>query len=254
MLTQKHQQEESIAVIADIHGNRWALEATLQDIEHRGIKQIVNLGDNLYGPLDPSGTADLLTRLNIPTISGNEDRILIMPPEHRSASLHFTLEQLQPAHFGWLATLPATLIIGDLFLCHGTPADDNTYLLETITPDGVRIRNIFAIQADVATVEQSLILCGHSHTPHTLFLSPDKLIVNPGSVGLPAYTDDLPFSHAMEAGSPHARYVILTNTEYGWQIENILVPYDWKKAASMALSHQRPDWASWLTTGQASVS
>ena len=52
--------QHSLAVIADIHGNRWALEAVLQDIERRGIQQIVNLGDNLTGPLDPAGTADLL--------------------------------------------------------------------------------------------------------------------------------------------------------------------------------------------------
>ena len=50
----------SLVVIADIHGNRWALEAVLQDIDRRGIQQIVNLGDHLTGPLDPAGTADLL--------------------------------------------------------------------------------------------------------------------------------------------------------------------------------------------------
>jgi predicted phosphodiesterase len=47
----------TIAVIADIHGNRWALEAVLADIDRRYIGQIVNLGDSLLGPLDPVGTA-----------------------------------------------------------------------------------------------------------------------------------------------------------------------------------------------------
>ncbi len=42
---------DSIAVISDIHGNRWALEAVLEDINRRGIKRIANLGDCLYGPL-----------------------------------------------------------------------------------------------------------------------------------------------------------------------------------------------------------
>ncbi len=31
----------SLAVIADIHGNRCALEAVLQDIDRRGIQQII---------------------------------------------------------------------------------------------------------------------------------------------------------------------------------------------------------------------
>jgi len=47
-----------LAVVADIHGNRWALEAVLQDINRRSIQQIVNLGDHLTGPLDPAGTAN----------------------------------------------------------------------------------------------------------------------------------------------------------------------------------------------------
>jgi hypothetical protein len=47
---------ESLAVLADIHGNRWALEAVLADIRGRGIRAMVNLGDSLYGPLDPAGT------------------------------------------------------------------------------------------------------------------------------------------------------------------------------------------------------
>ena len=35
------------AAIGDVHGNRWALEAVLEDIEHRGIRTVVNLGDHL---------------------------------------------------------------------------------------------------------------------------------------------------------------------------------------------------------------
>ena len=52
--------QHSLAIIADIHGNREALEAVLQDIDRRGIRHIVNLGDHLTDPLDPAGTADLL--------------------------------------------------------------------------------------------------------------------------------------------------------------------------------------------------
>jgi predicted phosphodiesterase len=43
----------AFAVIADVHGNSFALEAVLEDIEQRGIQQIINLGDHLTGPLDP---------------------------------------------------------------------------------------------------------------------------------------------------------------------------------------------------------
>ena len=45
-----------IAVLSDIHGNRWALEAVLEDIERNPVDAVLNLGDVLYGPLDPGGT------------------------------------------------------------------------------------------------------------------------------------------------------------------------------------------------------
>ena len=42
---------QTFAVLSDIHGNRWVLEAVLDDIRRRGIRDLVNLGDCLYGPL-----------------------------------------------------------------------------------------------------------------------------------------------------------------------------------------------------------
>jgi hypothetical protein len=36
-----------------------------------------------------------------------------------------------------------------------------------------------------------------------------SLVVNPGSVGWPAYDDDRPAPPVMEAGSPHARYAVV---------------------------------------------
>ena len=69
--------EIQVGVISDIHGNCWALEAVLEDIERRSIEKIVNLGDSLYGPLAPAKTAEILLELDIPTVCGNEDRIIV---------------------------------------------------------------------------------------------------------------------------------------------------------------------------------
>ena len=54
-----------IAFLSDIHGNSWALKAVLNDIKQRGITEIYDLGDSLYGPLDPKGTFHLLLDWNI---------------------------------------------------------------------------------------------------------------------------------------------------------------------------------------------
>ena len=80
----------SLAVIADIHGNRWALEAVLQDIDRRGIQQIVNLGDHLTGPLDPAGTADLLIEHGMLSVCGNDDRMLSSPRQELTSSQRYT--------------------------------------------------------------------------------------------------------------------------------------------------------------------
>jgi predicted phosphodiesterase len=55
---------DRFAVIADVHGNRWALEAVLDDIARRGIRDIVNAGDHLSGPLDPAARFIPMKRLN----------------------------------------------------------------------------------------------------------------------------------------------------------------------------------------------
>ena len=76
-------------------------------------------------------------------------------------------------------------------------------------------------------------------------------VVNPGSVGLPAYCYDSPRSHAMEAGSPHARYAIVDLDDARCRVEQIAVPYDWETAARTAATNGRHDWATWLRTGRA---
>lgn len=241
----------SLAVIADVHGNRWALEAVLQDIDRRGIQQIINLGDHLTGPLDPAGTVNLLIERSTLSICGNDDRVLFSPREELSPSQLNTREQLTPAHLHWLHTLPATAVVADeLFVCHGD-LFDSPYLLEQVGVGGVFLRSTRAIAASVTAIAQPVILCGHSHIPRTVYLPQGKLIVNPGSVGLPAYTMETPVPYAMESGSPHARYAILNKLLHGWQVEHVQVPYDWEYAASVARSNQRSDWAEWLATGRA---
>ncbi len=70
--------------------------------------------------------------------------------------------------------------------------------------------------ASISAIVQPVILCGHSHVPRTVALPHGKLIVNPGSVGLPAYTMETPAHYMMESGSPHARYALLHQTQQGW--------------------------------------
>lgn len=242
------------AAIADIHGNCLALEAVLADIAAQGIDyaDVVNLGDCFSGPLEAGRTGDLLLLLDLVTVRGNHDRYLI---ERARAGMEATdavaFDQLAARHFNWLKTLPFSKIWRDeIYLCHATPTDDNTYWLESVTPDGkVHLKPRAEIEALAQGIEQELILCGHSHIPRAVKLSDGRLIVNPGSVGCPAYDDDLPFYHKVEAGTPLASYAILEKTPAGWTVTFRQVPYNNLAMARLAADHGRKDWASGLESG-----
>jgi putative phosphoesterase len=241
------------AVMSDIHGNIWALEAVLEDIGRRGLKHIINLGDTVYGPLEPQATAERLMDLSLIGISGNEDRLLFEKAVASApAEVERVRKRLARESVDWLAAQPATVVAGkELFLCHGTPASDETYLLERASARGGTLNDADAIRAQLASVAQPVVLCGHSHIPRAVHLNDGRLIVNPGSVGLQAYTDDAPEPHMMECGSPHARYAVLSKAGGRWSIEEVILPYAWDKAADAARRNGRNDWAVWLERGRA---
>jgi putative phosphoesterase len=241
------------AVLSDIHGNIWALEAVLKDIQKRDIDRIINLGDSLYGPLDPEATARCLMHLPHDGIRGNQDRILTTDHQPSdSSALIQVRESLKPDILQWLVSQPAVSIVDEnLFLCHGTPESDRIYLLEDATGSVIALREETQLRSMLEPVQQMVILCGHSHTPRIVQLSDGRLVVNPGSVGLPAYTDTEPVPHRMETGSPHARYAVLTETDSDWMVELIAIPYAWGKAVDQACRNGRNDWAAWLESGRA---
>lgn len=79
-------------------------------------------------------------------------------------------------------------------------------------------------------VDAAVSLCGHTHLQRMMALDDGHLIVNPRSLGLPAYDDDRPHPHVVESGSPHARYAVLSKSKEGWVADLYLVGYDWGAA------------------------
>lgn len=240
------------AAIADIHGNHLALEAVLADIRQQGITEIVNLGDCFSGPLTAGKTADILLGLDTVTVRGNHDRYLIeQTPEAMHASDSVAFAELNERHLDWLRSLPfSTVYRNEVYLCHATPANDNVYWLESVSPDGhVYLKPVEEIEALTTGVEFPLILCGHSHIPRAVRLSDGRLIVNPGSVGCPAYDDDLPSPHKVEAGHPFASYAILEKQGDSWLPVFRNVVYDHRAMAELAMQKGRTEWASGLATG-----
>ncbi len=258
-----------LAIVSDIHGNLPALQAVQADIARRGVDAVVNLGDSLSGPLLPLPTAQMLMYSAWPTLAGNHERNLLAlahapDAEARAAcaatlgpSDRFAYQQLGATELAWLATLPATLRLDhEVFLCHGTPGDDLSYLLETVPQHNVvRLASADEIAARLAgsadAAQATLIACGHSHTPRAVRLADGRLLVNPGSVGLPAYDHDRPFVHVIENGAPDARYALVERVAAGWQCALLAVSYDALTMARLAAERGFDDWARALRSGWA---
>jgi diadenosine tetraphosphatase ApaH/serine/threonine PP2A family protein phosphatase len=246
-----------LAVFADVHGNLPALEAVLADIPARGIRHAINLGDCVSGPLWPRESCALLMASGIPALRGNHD--LWVGTAEDAASLGssdaYAHAELAPAQRAWLAALPTMLRPAPgLLAFHGTPRSDTEYLLDqpvqghlSPAPPALARERLGA-----ATEGVFVALCAHSHRPAVVQLPQGgPLVVNPGSVGCPAYENPgAPSPHVSESGSPHARYAVLTlSPEGAARVELVALAYDWETAARRAEANGRPGWARALRTG-----
>ncbi len=242
------------AAVADIHGNALALEAVIEDLQRERIDKVVNLGDVLSGPIDPTGVAEHIIPLGWKTVRGNHDRYLIeQDPADMGPTDAVTYAALSSAHLDWLRTLPASLNpFPGVYACHATPRADDAYWMERVLTDGtIRQATREELEAEINDVSAhaNLILCGHTHIPRLARLSTGAVLVNPGSVGCPAYTDDQPTPHTMQTGTPNASYAILAKRDDEWDVTFRSVPYDHDAAAAQARAFGREDWAQGLESG-----
>jgi putative phosphoesterase len=241
-----------IAAISDIHGNLAALEAVLADIERRAITRVVNLGDCLSGPFDAAGTADLLMRRNIPTVRGNHDRQLYDRLRSEMGRWEtWAIEDLSEHHLNWLKSFPLTAEVDDVYLCHATPEKDDENWLDYRGPaDRLVARDLEDVLFRLGGVDAPVIFCGHTHTPRVVRLETHQMIVNPGSVGCPAYLDIRCVPHfVQQTGAPDARYAIVEKVDGVWKADLIAVPYDPTAMVALAQAKGADSWIRAITTG-----
>lgn len=244
---------KTYAILSDVHSNSLALEAVLTDIKARKVDQIINLGDHFFGPMEPQKTADLIFSHEMICISGNKDRDVLENLDKQTDEI--TLEQvkknLDKNSINWLKNLPKNQSIdGLIFACHGTPESDNEYLLEEVTENGVFVYKDEELVAKTASVKEQITLCGHSHVNRVIWLSNGKIILNPGSVGLPAYLGNEKYRFAMESMTPFAKYALIYADKNSIKIEQINCLYDWNAASETARKNGREDWAQGILYGR----
>ena len=207
-----------VLIMSDIHGNRTALEAVLEDAG--AVDAVWCLGDIIgYGP-DPNDCVSIIRDLpNLICLRGNHDSAVIGLTEYvkfnHSAQrvLEWTAEQLNPVHRKYLQSLSPQVEVDDVTLAHASPRD----------PIWEYIMDVYTATANFDYFMTPYCFVGHSHLPVMYYMKngkelatvnfvfpgeqtclPDKTIVNPGSVGQPRDHD------------PRAAYTIFDTKEKTW--------------------------------------
>ncbi len=181
----------SVAVLSDTHGVLAALDAALDDPAVRAAEHVVVTGDLAAGP-EPIDVLDRLLELGdrVTLVRGNADRELVRLVDDATTMIP---DPIAPWAAGQLATRPdlvtllrelphpVTLLVsgfGPVLFCHGSPRDDEEVVLVDTRPQ--RWAEAFAaLPQDVRTV-----VCGHTHMPFVRLVD-RRLVVNPGSTGMP---------------------------------------------------------------------
>ena len=233
------------AVLSDVHGNVAALRRVVSHLDRQAVDGVINLGDCVSAPLWPKETWEALKELRAHTVRGNHDRWLADDDRvAQSPTIQFTHGALSSDDRAALTALPTTLrIAGEIVAMHGTPDSDTDYLLEDAIDDRLCLATSAAVNDRLHSVSGARVaLCGHSHQQNAVWAGDRRLVVNPGSVGCPRYAGN-PSPRSNEAGSPHARYAVVTRRNAVWSAELFVLAYDWAPVVERARSVGRPDWA-----------
>jgi putative phosphoesterase len=177
-----------VAVISDVHGNRVALDAVLEDMPR--VAGVLCAGDVVgYGPW-PGECVDLVRREGATTVMGNHDRAVVQDTGFRfnsmaKAGVEYARDVLDDEHFEYLAGLPEERLAagGRVKIVHGHPNDPDHY---------TRPHEFSPRLLD----DEDVLVMGHTHVQHHEKYS-EGIVMNPGSVGQP------------RDGDPDAAYAVL---------------------------------------------
>lgn len=217
-----------VAVISDVHGNAYALEAVLREIEQASPDLIVNLGDQIEGSANPALAAELQAALGAVEVRGNNEEKLWPGGRRNALSVQYgawLAEQVPAATLAHLAALPLTARVGELLICHGTPESAWDSLLWVWDQDGFyRSRDPRELRRLTEPLGAEVVLCGHTHRPGATRVG-DTLVVNGGSV-----SDQVD-------GDPRARWTLLEQERGHWNVDFRATAYDIEQAVEWSRKH-----------------
>ena len=169
-----------VGVISDVHANRVALRAVLEDMPD--VDRLVCAGDVVgYNPW-PADCVDVLRDRDVPTVAGNHDRAVVTGAGFGGngmahAGVEHARQALDDDRLAWLEGLPAErrVLGGRLKIVHGHPDDPDRYTYP-------------AMFSGRLLDDEDVLVMGHTHVQHHERYD-DGVVLNPGSVGQPRDDD-----------------------------------------------------------------
>lgn len=231
-----------VAVISDIHANRHALEAVLDDVSRTGAREIWCLGDLVGYGADPNDCIALVREHANICIAGNHDLAvageLDLDEFSRGAAVaaSWTQEVIGPDNLEYLRQLRPSLVDGDIDLYHASPRD----------PIWEYVVGALLAELCIDRLHGRIGLIGHSHVAlsfsrfegrpatgsarradETVEIGAGSWLLNPGSVGQP------------RDGDPRAAWLLLDITQdtASWR----RTAYDVDGAAAAIRAARLPD-------------
>lgn len=172
-----------IAILANIESNVYALQEVLLDATNQKVDAILNLGDSLYGSIEPRKTYDLLRESSFINICGDKDRKILEASLEQLESdneLKNIYENLGEDVLYWIQSLPFEKLIGeDFYMIHGSYFNDSECLLED---ENGNLRDDSKIVDLLDDIKSKFIFCSNSSIPRCINLSTGQIVINPGSV------------------------------------------------------------------------
>lgn len=234
---------ERIAVLSDVHGNMTAFDAVLRDIDARGIRTVINLGDVAgKGPRGSAAVARSRERCAV-TVRGNWDDFL--PHTTDSEEMAWWHGELTAEDRAWLGALPLVhhleLSGRRIRLLHASAASVHVRVHFHHTPE--EFAGMFAATELTGDGPAPTVVgYGDIHDAYVETFE-GRTLFNVGSVGNPL-------------DEPTAAYVVLegepgpdTAAPFGLQV--VRVPYDVEAEIAVARDLRMPrreEWAVELRT------
>jgi predicted phosphodiesterase len=218
-------------VIADIHGNREALDAALALLRRRGAQRLLCLGDVVGYNADPDECVARVRESGALTIAGNHDLIGVGRLDFRRCStkaeysLRRTRRTLGRDSAAWLAGLPARLAPEEgVVLVHGGVRDVQQYM---VTPQHI-LQNAAWLREDFPGARACFF--GHSHEQRVYEVGEDDVLERRAADRVPLERTKTYFINPGSIDASRKREHKLAECALfdtgDWSVEFLRFPYD----------------------------